>query len=105
MPAVAYGIEPDLDAAEFRRVLIESGLAVRRPTDDLPRLARMLAQADLVVTTYSLLARDLDQIREIRWARIALDEAQHIKNAATAQARAARTERAAQAEAAGTAGA
>ncbi|KQT73821.1 GCN5 family acetyltransferase [Methylobacterium sp. Leaf465] len=50
VPAVAYGIEPDLDAAEFRRVLIESGLAVRRPTDDLPRLARMLAQADLVVT-------------------------------------------------------
>lgn len=50
MPAIAYGIEPDLDAAEFRRVLIESGLAVRRPIDDPSRLARMLAQADLVVT-------------------------------------------------------
>jgi GNAT superfamily N-acetyltransferase len=50
VPAIAYGIEPDLDAAEFRRVLIESGLAVRRPIDDPSRLARMLAQADLVVT-------------------------------------------------------
>ncbi|MGU3362031.1 GNAT family N-acetyltransferase [Methylobacterium sp. M6A4_1b] len=50
VPEVAYGIEPDLGAAEFRRVLIESGLAARRPADDLARLARMLAQADLVVT-------------------------------------------------------
>ena len=47
---VVYGVEPDLDAAEFRRVLIESGLAPRRPADDLPRLVRMLGQADLVVT-------------------------------------------------------
>nr|WP_091971621.1 GNAT family N-acetyltransferase [Methylobacterium gossipiicola] len=44
------GVEPSLDAAEFRRVLVESGLAPRRPADDLPRLARMLAAADLVVT-------------------------------------------------------
>lgn len=47
---IAYGIEPDLDAAEFRRVLVESGLAARRPADDLARLGRMLRQADLVVT-------------------------------------------------------
>lgn len=50
MPSVVYGIEADLDAAEFRRVLVESGLASRRPADDLPRLGRMLQQADLVVT-------------------------------------------------------
>jgi GNAT superfamily N-acetyltransferase len=50
MAGVVYGVEPDLDAAEFRRVLVESGLAPRRPADDLPRLARMLAAADLVVT-------------------------------------------------------
>lgn len=50
MSEVAYGLEPDLDAEAFRRVLIDSGLAARRPVDDLPRLARMLAQADLVVT-------------------------------------------------------
>lgn len=50
MAEIVYGIEPSLDAAEFRRVLIESGLAPRRPADDLARLARMLAAADLVVT-------------------------------------------------------
>lgn len=47
---VVYGIEPNLDAAEFRRVLVESGLAPRRPSDDLPRLDLMLERADLVVT-------------------------------------------------------
>jgi len=50
MTDVVYGVEPSLDAAAFRRVLVESGLAPRRPADDLPRLARMLAAADLVVT-------------------------------------------------------
>ncbi|KQO59508.1 GCN5 family acetyltransferase [Methylobacterium sp. Leaf87] len=47
---VTYGIEPDLDVAEFRRVLVESGLAPRRPADDPVRLEMMLAAADLVVT-------------------------------------------------------
>lgn len=50
MPEVVYGVEPALDAAEFRRVLIESGLAPRRPVDEPGRLVRMLAAADLVVT-------------------------------------------------------
>ena len=47
---IAYGIEPDLAVEEFRRVLVDSRLAERRPADDLDRLARMLAGADLVVT-------------------------------------------------------
>lgn len=47
---VRYSIESDLQAEEFRAVLVTSGLGARRPLDDLPRLARMLAQADLVVT-------------------------------------------------------
>ncbi|NLG56080.1 MAG: DEAD/DEAH box helicase [Rhodococcus sp.] len=46
--------------------------------------------ADLVITTYALLARDVAELKEQRWRRIVLDEAQHIKNAATSQARAAR---------------
>lgn len=50
MAEVVYGVEPDLETAEFRRVLIESGLAPRRPVDEPGRLARMLAAADLVVT-------------------------------------------------------
>lgn len=47
---ILYAREADLDADAFRRVLVESGLAAIRPVDDRPRLARMLAQADLVVT-------------------------------------------------------
>lgn len=47
---VVYAVEPDLGAAAFQAVLVESGLAPRRPTDDLERLGRMLAQADLIVT-------------------------------------------------------
>ncbi|GBU18614.1 MULTISPECIES: GNAT family N-acetyltransferase [Methylobacterium] len=48
--AVAYAVEPDLDAASFQEVLVASGLASRRPAEFLERLGRMLAGADLVVT-------------------------------------------------------
>jgi len=37
-------------------------------------------QSDLVITTYALAHRDLDQLDKIPWGRIALDEAQNIKN-------------------------
>jgi len=52
--------------------------------------AAAVADSDLVVTTYALLARDATLLGEQRWERIVLDEAQHIKNAATRQSRAAR---------------
>ncbi|MFE6925870.1 DEAD/DEAH box helicase [Nocardia sp. NPDC057663] len=52
--------------------------------------AAAVTDADLVVTTYSLLARDATLLSEQQWERIVLDEAQHIKNAATRQSRAAR---------------
>jgi GNAT superfamily N-acetyltransferase len=42
--------EPALDVAEFRRVLVESGLAAIRPVNDLARLRAMLSAADLVLT-------------------------------------------------------
>lgn len=48
--AITYSIEPDLSAEEFRAVLIASTLGERRPVDDLPRLDRMLRQADVVAT-------------------------------------------------------
>ncbi|WP_327113076.1 DEAD/DEAH box helicase [Nocardia sp. NBC_01730] len=51
----------------------------------------MVAVADLVITTYALLARDVEELGRQQWDRIVLDEAQHIKNAGTRQARAART--------------
>jgi GNAT superfamily N-acetyltransferase len=47
---VHYAEEPDLDVAEFNRVLLESGLGMTRPTGDLPRIQQMLAEADLIVT-------------------------------------------------------
>jgi SNF2 family DNA or RNA helicase len=43
---------------------------------------------DVVLTTYSLLARDRD-LASIEWSRIVLDEAQQVKNPGTAQTRAA----------------
>ena len=47
---IVIGIEAGLGAHEFRRVLVSSGLAVRRPADDLERLERMLRASDLLVT-------------------------------------------------------
>ncbi|MBM4266790.1 MAG: DEAD/DEAH box helicase [Deltaproteobacteria bacterium] len=46
---------------------------------------------DLVVTTYALLRRDIERLRDVRFRYVILDEAQHIKNhqaATTAAARA-----------------
>lgn len=47
---IAYSLEPDLSAEEFRTVLIASTLGDRRPVGDLPRLDKMLRQADVIVT-------------------------------------------------------
>ncbi|MGB2949666.1 MAG: DEAD/DEAH box helicase [Rhodococcus sp. (in: high G+C Gram-positive bacteria)] len=44
---------------------------------------------DLVVTTYALMAKDRAQLGEQKWRRLVLDEAQHIKNSGTVQAKAA----------------
>ena len=41
-PSVLYAREPNLEVAEFRRVLVESGLGRIRPIDDEPRLKLML---------------------------------------------------------------
>jgi non-specific serine/threonine protein kinase len=46
--------------------------------------------ADLVLTTYSVAARDSAALAEIDWHRLVVDEAQAIKNAATRQAAAVR---------------
>ncbi|RKT82542.1 Superfamily II DNA or RNA helicase, SNF2 family [Saccharopolyspora antimicrobica] len=45
---------------------------------------------DLVITTYPLAARDSAVLREVRWDRVVLDEAQNIKNSNSRQARAVR---------------
>ncbi|MGE7435619.1 SNF2-related protein [Kitasatospora sp. NPDC001175] len=50
--------------------------------------------ADLVITTYGLVQRDAEELGRIPWRRVIADEAQFIKNAATAQSRAVRSLRA-----------
>jgi ribosomal protein S18 acetylase RimI-like enzyme len=47
---ILYGREQGLEVAEFRRVLVESGLGATRPVDDTPRLQAMLSSANLVLT-------------------------------------------------------
>lgn len=54
---VAYAVEPDLGADEFIDVLTRSTLAERRPVRERARIAKMLANADIIVT-----ARDAGRI-------------------------------------------
>ena len=49
------------------------------------------ADQDLVITTYSLLARDLALLSAVPWHRLVFDEAQHVKTPATQVTRAARS--------------
>jgi len=77
------------EAARFvpdLRVHVHHGAGRSRGED----LAAAVRSSDLFITTYSLLARDVAALGEQTWRRVVLDEAQHIKNSATAQARAAR---------------
>ncbi|HEY7225562.1 MAG TPA: DEAD/DEAH box helicase [Micromonosporaceae bacterium] len=48
--------------------------------------ARAVTEADLVITTYALAARDATALAGVAWERVVVDEAQAIKNAATRQA-------------------
>ncbi|MBF6172425.1 DEAD/DEAH box helicase [Nocardia blacklockiae] len=68
------------------RVLVHHG-ANRRSGADFDAA---VSDSDLVITTYALLARDVEQLKRRTWERVVLDEAQHIKNANTRQSRAAR---------------
>ena len=67
------------------RVLVHHGSG--RVRDDL---ASQVADADVVLTTYSLVPRDVDNLADIDWGRLVLDEAQQVKNPGTVQARAVR---------------
>ena len=48
-----------------------------------------LADRDVVVTSYAVLRRDIEELRAVSWNYVILDEAQAIKNASTQTARAA----------------
>ncbi|MBU2669243.1 DEAD/DEAH box helicase [Actinoplanes bogorensis] len=51
---------------------------------------RVLTPADLILTTYATAVRDADQLAEVAWDRVVLDEAQHVKNSAGSAAKAVR---------------
>jgi superfamily II DNA or RNA helicase len=61
-------------------------LALHGP--DRHALFENIAQSDLVITSYSLVRRDLDRYREFQFDTVVLDEAQHIKNRQTLNAQA-----------------
>jgi SNF2 family DNA or RNA helicase len=71
------------------KVLVHHGAERRRPA-----FAEQAAQHDLVISSYPLLHRDEEQLTELEWGVVILDEAQNIKNPDTRQARAARKLRA-----------
>jgi non-specific serine/threonine protein kinase len=54
------------------------------------RQPKFLLDSDLVVTSYALLGRKIDFFSEHDWRMVIIDEAQAIKNPATAQSRAVR---------------
>jgi SNF2 family DNA or RNA helicase len=66
-------------------VLVHHGLA-RVKGADFKELAEQQA---LVLSSYSLLHRDFELFKQVRWAGLILDEAQNIKNPQTKQAQAA----------------
>ena len=67
-------------------VLVHHGIA-RAKGDAFQKAARDYA---IVLSSYALLHRDFEILKEIPWAGVILDEAQNIKNPETKQSRAAR---------------
>ncbi len=78
------------EAAKFApklRVHVHHGAERTRGAE----FAAAVHTADLVLTTYSVAARDAVDLAGIDWHRVVVDEAQAIKNAATRQAEAVRS--------------
>jgi superfamily II DNA or RNA helicase len=68
-------------------VMIHHGQARTRGEEFLEASARQ----SLVISSYALVHRDLESLKEVAWSGIILDEAQNIKNSETRQARAIRS--------------
>lgn len=65
-------------------------LHLQRPRLERKAILSQLGEADLIITTYPLLVRDLDVLRAQSFSLLVLDEAQFIKNAASHTAKAVR---------------
>jgi hypothetical protein len=73
------------EAARFTpdlRVHVHHGAERSRGT----AFEQAVREADLVITTYAIAARDARDLSTVGWRRVVVDEAQAIKNAATKQA-------------------
>jgi hypothetical protein len=68
------------------RVLVHHGPGRFRTYED--PFAERAAAHDVVLTSYSLVARDRAELAALRWGRVVLDEAQQVKNPYTGQAKA-----------------
>jgi len=69
------------------RVLVHHG--VDRHQDEA--FKEHVSRSDLVVTTYALVHRDQELLKEIGWGRMVLDEAQFVKNPVAKQSQAVRS--------------
>lgn len=76
--------------APHLRVLVHHGAGRTRAA----RFSSAVTSADVVVTTYALTVRDKEALGQVRWERLVVDEAQHVKNVSTAAAKAVRAIRA-----------
>src|SRR5262249_53097100 len=56
---------------------------------DRATLFQSIPSVDIVITSYALLRRDIDRLRDFSFSTAVLDEAQHIKNPETQNAQAA----------------
>jgi SNF2 family DNA or RNA helicase len=75
---------------EAERFTPELAVHVHHGADRLAggELAAALSTADLVITTYQTVVRDLAALSAVRWSRVVCDEAQAIKNHLSQQAKA-----------------
>ncbi|MFP3896837.1 MAG: DEAD/DEAH box helicase [Anaerolineales bacterium] len=68
------------------RVVVHHGSS--RPEGD--EFVQESAEHDLVISTYGLARRDIEDLQRVHWSDVILDEAQNVKNPHTKQARAIR---------------
>ena len=68
-------------------VLVHHGVTRKKG----PAFAKEAAKYALIVSSYSLLHRDVELLKQVPWAAVILDEAQNVKNPQTKQSQAARS--------------
>ena len=73
------------EVARFTPTLNIKQLGGKNRKENIDKLGKF----DLLITTYTLLQQEIDNLSQVQWQTIVLDEAQAIKNAATKRSQAA----------------